>query len=494
MNSRVARSRAAQGAWSELPIADRLGIVRSFRALLATEGVGLAAAIRRPGRDEAGSLTAEVLPLAEACRFLEREAPYLLEPRALGRRGRPLWLTGVDSEVRREPLGVVLVIGAHNYPLFLPGVQTLQALAAGNSVVLKPGRGGAAVAQGFAELLRRAGLPDDVLIVLGEEAAEAEAAIGAGVDKILLTGSAATGQRVLAQAASTLTPAALELSGCDAVFVRADADVPMAARAIRFGLMLNGGATCIGPRRVFVHREIAEAFEEQLVDQLGRVDGVELEPTVAADLKDLMADAEHRGARLPLGPCREGELQPPVVIAAAHPEMNALKADIFAPLVSLVVVDGDDEALEAAAKCPYALGAAIFGSAAAARRLAGRINAGTVVVNDLIVPTADPRIPFGGRGRSGYGVTRGAEGLLELTHIKTVLVRSGSFRPHYEPTTAATSRGFQALLTLVHGRGLKQRFGGILRLLRGGGEESSVRDSAPPVPPTSNSPIEGTKP
>ncbi len=494
MTSAVARSRAAQRVWAAGPLDGRLEILRNFRALLAAEGAMLADTIRRPGRDEAGSLTAEVLPLADACRFLEREAPYLLEPRVLGRRGRPLWLTGVDSEVRREPLGVVLVIGAHNYPLFLPGVQTLQALAAGNAVLLKPGRGGTAVARALAELLRRAGMPDDVLIVLGEEAAEAEAAIAAGVDKILLTGAAETGRQVLAQAASKLTPAALELSGCDAVFVRADADLPLTASAIRFGLTLNGGATCIGPRRIFVHREIAEAFEAQLVAELGRADGVELESSVAADLRELIADAERCGARLPLPRPREGESHPPVLIADARAGMKALQADIFAPVVSLVVVDDDDEALEAASACPYALGAAVFGDVAAARRLAARINAGTVVVNDLIVPTADPRVPFGGRGRSGYGVTRGAEGLLELTQIKTVLVRRGSFRPHYEPTTAATSRGFRAFLNLVHGRGLKQRLGGVLRVFGAGGDRGSAPDSAPPVSPNSNPPIEGTKP
>jgi delta 1-pyrroline-5-carboxylate dehydrogenase len=141
----------------------------------------------------------------------------------------------------------------------------------------------------------------------------------------------------------------------------------------------------------------------------------------------------------------------PVLVADATPELALLKVDFFAPVLALVPVRDCEEALHLDQMCPYALGASVFGPAEPARRLAVRIRAGTVTINDLIVPTADPRLPFGGRGESGYGVTRGAEGLLELTAIKTVSIRRGRRRPHYEPRTAIDQTVFHQYLRAAHG-------------------------------------------
>ncbi len=140
---RTAASRAAQAAWATWSLGERLRTLAAIRHGIAANAAGLArAAGGGAGRPEAEVLSSEVVPLADACRFLEREAPRLLATRRLGSHGRPAWLSGVEAEVRREPLGLVLVIAPSNYPLFLPGVQTLQALAAGNAVLWKPGRGG----------------------------------------------------------------------------------------------------------------------------------------------------------------------------------------------------------------------------------------------------------------------------------------------------------------------------------------------------------------
>ena len=207
---------------------------------------------------------AEVLPLAEACRFLEREAGKLLKPRRLGRRGLPLWLAGVCSEIQREPFGVVLIIGPGNYPLLLPGVQLIQALVAGNAVWLKPGGGGTEAARALCDLIVRAGFDPQLVALLPESAEAARAAIAARPDKVLFTGSAATGEKILAQLAPHLIPATMELSGCDAVIVRADADLDLAVKALVFGLRLNNGATCMSPQRVFVARSIATELEGRL--------------------------------------------------------------------------------------------------------------------------------------------------------------------------------------------------------------------------------------
>jgi acyl-CoA reductase-like NAD-dependent aldehyde dehydrogenase len=460
----------AQADWAATSLRNRLRILRAIRHGLAARSADLVRAIRgETSRPEAEILSSEIVPLAEACRFLEREAPRLLATRRLGADGRPAWLTGVESEVRREPLGLVLVIAPSNYPLFLPGVQAVQALAAGNAVLWKPGRGGLAAAEAFAALAARAGLPAGLLTVLPEGPEAAREAIAAGVDKVLLTGSAATGREVLAELARRLVPAAVELSGCDALFVLPGADLERVARAVRFGLALNDGATCIAPRRVFVPHDLAPRLEERIATLAAELPAVPLDSETASRLRVLVAGAIEQGSRLLAGSLDRDEIHPmvfPMVIADALPSMRLLQEDLFAPVVSLVRVSGLEEALADAALCPYALGASVFGPEDAAVALAGRVRAGVVVVNDAIVPTADPRLPFGGRGASGFGATRGAEGLLELTVPKVVAIRRGQRLPHLEDPQPGDADLFRAWLSLAHGGGPRARLRGALDLAR----------------------------
>ncbi len=397
------RTRNAALAWRETPVRKRLGVIHRTRRLIAAEAPALAASVGglRPLSD---TLVAEVLPLAEAARFLEREAQGLLAPRRLGRRGRPAWLTGIEAEIRREPCGVVLVLAPANYPLFLPGVQILQALTAGNGICAKPAPGCAAPLAALALMLRSAGLPGGILTILDESDASGEAASRTGFDRIVLTGGIETGIRVLHAAADRLTPCTMELSGDDPVFVLPGADLRLAASAIAYGVRLNNGETCIAPRRVFAQAGIAAALEQLLAAQIQ---------------------------------------SPPPVIA----------------------VRDTDHALALAAESRYALGAAIFGPAPAARALAERVSAGCVVVNDVIVPTADPRLPFGGRKGSGFGVTRGAEGLLEMTVIKSIAIRHGRFRPHLKAAHADDSSVFGALIAALHGNA-RTRLVGVSVLVR----------------------------
>ena len=243
----------ARVAWQHLSVRERLAVVRRLRGIVADRAKAFAESVPR---DPAETLVAEVLPLAEACRFLEREAESLLAPRRLDH-GRPLWLQGVSLEIHREPVGTVLVIGPANYPLFLPAVHTLQALVAGNSVLLKPGTGGFLPMQMLTTFLAEAGLPSGVLTLLGEDPQEAQDAITKGVDKVILTGSNATGQAVMRTLAEHVTPSVMELSGCDSVFVLGDADLDLVAGAVRFGLTLNEGNTCIAPKRIYVARALA---------------------------------------------------------------------------------------------------------------------------------------------------------------------------------------------------------------------------------------------
>jgi acyl-CoA reductase-like NAD-dependent aldehyde dehydrogenase len=276
-------ARQAQAVWAAQSLARRLRIMRRFRHLTARHATALASSVAGMSRrTRPETLTVEVLPLLDACRFLERQAPAILAPQHYRSRGRPLWLSKLRLDVRREPLGIILVIAPSNYPLFLPGAQALQALTAGNAVLLKPGPNGSSSAMALAHHLTQAGLDRHLVGVLPESPAAARAAIAAGVDKVILTGSAATGSAVLADLAPQLIPAILELSGCDAAFVQANADLDLVVRALQFSLRLNGGATCIAPRRVFVARDRAAELETRLIRATQEMTACEVAPTIVS--------------------------------------------------------------------------------------------------------------------------------------------------------------------------------------------------------------------
>jgi acyl-CoA reductase-like NAD-dependent aldehyde dehydrogenase len=385
-------ARAAQAHWAPTPILSRLHIVRALRQLIAENADALAeAAASASVRPLAEKLVSEVLPLADACRWLEKNAARALATRRCGRRGRPFWMRGVTFEVQRQPFGLVLVIGPGNYPLFLPAVHALHALVAGNAVLLKPAPGTRHVALAFAQVALDAGLDPALLTILPESVAAARSAIADGVDKVIFTGSSENGREVLATLAETNTPSVMELSGRDAVLVFADADLDLVVRALRFGTSLNGGETCIAPRRLVIVQSVAEDLLMRL--SIARV-----------------------------------------------------------PRMLIERVRNDHMAVHRANDADFALGASIFSrDVAKARTLAARIKTGFVLINDLIVPTADPRMPFGGVKASGFGSTRGEEGLLEMTFPHVVAERSGLTYPHFDESAAGDAKLFSAYIRAAHG-------------------------------------------
>ena len=461
--------RAAQTAWATIPIPERLRNIRRIRHALAAHSSDLVRALSPKTEAECAEIiAAQLLPLADACRFLEREASALLRPRRLGTRGQPFWLRPTGVELRREPCGLILIIAPGNYPLLLPGVVLLQALTAGNAVMIKPAAGGTRPVEALVNLCIQCGVPAALLRVLPEETRAVASALDAGVDKVIFTGSADTGRKLLAQLASRLIPAVMELSGCDAMVVRADADLTLAAQALLFGLRWNHGATCIAPRRIFVHERVAAEFEAAILSELSFQPTWTISPESRPKMAGPVLEATAQGARVLAGEIdHRGRIIAPLIIGDASPSLRLLREDHFGPVAALVTVRDDEEALRANAQCPFALGASIFSrDLVAAHALSGRINAGTVVINDLIVPTADPRVPFGGRQESGFGVTRGAEGLLELTVSKAVMTCPGRRRPHYDALTGADAALFRHYLTAAHGARWWDRLkalGGFLR-------------------------------
>ncbi len=397
--------RQAQIAWSRQPIAERLKLIRELRRRIAAAAQELATATAGVSqRPVAEKLISEVLPLADACKWLERRAARVLAPRRCGKQGRPFWMRGISFEVHRQPFGVVLVIGPGNYPLFLPAVHALHALVAGNAVLLKPAPNTGAVALAFAKLFYEAGFHPSLLPILPESVDSARSAIAHGVDKAVFTGTSENGRDVFAQLAPHNTPAVMELSGEDAVLVFADADVDLVVRALNFGIRLNGGETCMVPKRLIV----VDAIADELLARLHREDSSQF---------------------------------------------------------SIERVRDEAAAIERAEASDFALGVSIFSrDIAKARSLAVNIRSGFVIINDLIVATADPRMPFGGVKKSGFGVTRGDEGLLEMTFAHVVAVRRGKFYHHFDESGPDDARIFSSYILAAHGRG-RGRLGALRELV-----------------------------
>ncbi len=464
----LAQAREAHQIWARTRVTERLALLRRARHQMAATAEEIARTIpcEQPGalhRTVADTLVSEVLPLVEACRFLERAAPAILAPERLSTLARPFWLRRVTAEIRHDPLGVVLIIAPANYPLFLPGVQVLQALAAGNAVIWKPARGGMAAAEALRDTLVECGLDPALLQLLDESAQAASDAIAAGVDKVFLTGSSATGTAVLHQLAETLTPSVMELSGCDAVFVLPGADLKRTVAALAFGLRLNGSATCMAPRRVFLIGDHPD-FVAVLMDQLERLSPVVLPARIHSELADLFEDARRRGGAV-LRDESDAGLRFALILRATS-DMAIMQADVFAPVLGIFDVPDTDASVAAHGACPYVLTAAVFGPEPAARKLASRLPVGTVLINDLIVSTADPRVSFGGRKASGFGLTRGREGLLEMTALKTIVTQRSRDRRAYRPTTAAHQPFFAGYIQAVHGGRWPARLRGLSRFLR----------------------------
>jgi aldehyde dehydrogenase (NAD+) len=210
------------------------------------------------------------------------------------------------------------------------------------------------------------------------------------------------------------------------------------------------------------------ALRPLLDAELAKIPAVTLDAKTAARLQLLLDDAAATGATIRNVGIRSPSMTHPILVDDARVEMEITQSDVFAPVISLIEAGTMLHLTEMYAQCPYGLTAAIFCApreVKRARALAKVLRAGTVLINDLIAPTVDPRVPFGGRGASGYGVTRGTEGLLEMTAVKTLLVRRGGVMLHLRATTDADAPMFAGAIASLHGKGWANRWSGLCKAI-----------------------------
>jgi acyl-CoA reductase-like NAD-dependent aldehyde dehydrogenase len=464
----VARARAAQPAWEQLGLEGRAEIMRAARAwLVANKDRMLRTLMEETGKTREDAIAGDWAFVCDSLGFwAKRAARYLKDERV---RSHSPFLLGKRLVVRHRPVGVVGVIGPWNFPLTLCFGDAIPALMAGNAVVLKPSEVTPLCNLLMAEGMREAGLPDDVMPVATGRG-DAGVALVDHADMIMFTGSTATGKKVMARAAETLTPVSLELGGKDAMVVLRDADLERAANtAVSYGLF-NSGQMCTSIERVYVEQPVYDDFVRRVVDKVaairqgppgepGSVDvgAVTFAPQVDV-VDDHVRDAVEKGARVQVGGRRregDGRFFEPTVLTGVDHSMKAMTEETFGPTIPIMGVRDVEEAIRLANDSIYGLNSSVFTQdLARGEAIARRIEAGSTLVNDAVSNFAAQEVPFGGVKGSGVGYRHSAQGIRKYTQPHTIVVaRLAPKRDlHYLPYSRLRSRLLERAMTLLHGR------------------------------------------
>jgi succinate-semialdehyde dehydrogenase / glutarate-semialdehyde dehydrogenase len=423
----VDRAREAAAGWAGLGFEGRRRALQAYKALLVRRTDELVALVHREnGKPHADALI-EVLLIAEHLDWAARNAAKVLGPR---RARGTLLLANHAASVEYQPLGVVGVIGPWNYPVFTPLGSIVYALAAGNAVVFKPSELTPAVGCFLADTFAEAVPDQPVLQVVTGDGATGHALCLAGVDKIALTGSPATGRKVMAACAETLTPVVLELGGKDAMIVDADADLDAAAEQAVWGGMANAGQTCLAVERVYVVEAVYEPFLARLVEHAARIRpgagpdadfGPITLPRQLEIIRRHLDDAFGRGARALVG--GPDAVRPPyvdpVVLVDVPPDALVMREETFGPVLPVISARDADHAVTLANANPYGLGAAVF-AGRRAEPIARALRSGMASINSVLTFAGMPSLPLGGVGESGFGRIHGPDGLREFSRSKSI--------------------------------------------------------------------------
>lgn len=431
----VDRARAAQISWAAKSFRERGRIVMNARRIVLKELEEIALLIsRETGKPVAEAVAMELTTSLDLMQYFARKSESLLQRERIGI-GLYGWM-GRASYVTYKPVGVVGIIAPWNFPWATPLDEVVMALMAGNAVVLKPSELTPLTAVKIKQVFARAALPKDVLQVVTGDSSTGAALIGAGVDKIMFTGSVATGKRVAEAAANYLIPVVLELGGKDPMIVLEDANIENAARGAVWGAFANCGQSCAAVERCYVHENIAQKFTDAVVAETKRLKQSgdrqsDLGPMSSEQqlrtVERHVYEATARGAKALTGgertPDTPGPFFPPTVLTNVNHEMDVMREETFGPVLPLMTFRTDDEAVRLANDSVYGLTASIWtNDLARGRRIAERIDAGTVMVNEVLYTHGIAQVPWGGVKQSGFGRTHGRVGLLALVNQQHIHV------------------------------------------------------------------------
>jgi len=442
----VSSSRRAQSGWTKLPIRDRCAKLRQLRERIMTSRSELAdAVVRESGKPRVEALFADIFVALDSAEYWSRNAA-----RALRTRRVPHHSTAAKAKrgyLAYDPLGVIAIISSWNYPLAIPLSQIIPAVAAGNAVVCKTSDFTPQCGALIEKLFLDADFPLGLVTVVQGGGELGQALIDASPDKVMFTGSVATGRRVAEACAVKLIPSVLELGGKDAMIVLSDANLEVASSAAVWGSYTNCGQVCLSVERLFVEQAAAEKFIELCIEKTKKLRlgpgsdpatdvGPLIRPQHVQRMSELIHDAVSRGAKAMCGGNPRSELGPnffePTVIVGVDSTMRLFQEETFGPILAIQVVKDEKEAMAQANDSPFALAASIWTkNKTRGMALAGELKAGAVMVNDAISYFGIAEAPHGGCGASGWGRTHGQAGLLEMVQMKYIDVDGlpGSEKP-----------------------------------------------------------------
>jgi acyl-CoA reductase-like NAD-dependent aldehyde dehydrogenase len=469
----VERARAAQKGWAESSIRERADVIAKVKRRILSRAEEIAALVHKEcGKPIEEAALAEVLPNADLVAYWTSSIEELLEgaPVELD----PLSYPGKIGRIEREPRGVVGLITPWNYPVAIPLRTLIPALLAGNAVVFKPSeitpRSGELVASLFKGLL-----PEGVLSVVQGGGDVGAALVDAGIDACVFTGSVATGRKIAVRCAEHLIPCSLELGGKDAAIVLRDANLERTARGLIWGAFTNAGQNCASIERAYVERPIADKLIERVVALTK-----ELRPGVdtavltterqCSVVRRHLDEAVASGGEVLVGGAPEaGSLAfQPTVVRLTSEDTALLKEETFGPILPIVVVESEEEAIERANATRFGLTTSIWTKRINhAQVIARRLRSGVVTINNHGFTAALPEAPWTGTGDSGFGVTNSAHALGELTRPRFLLIdRGGSKRElWWYPYTPVLRTIAFAMARLRGGAGFFGRIGALFQLL-----------------------------
>lgn len=459
----VDAARAAQREWAKLPVESRCRRVARFADVLmahADEVIDLL--VREGGKTRIEALGMELVVVADLVRYFAKHAPDMLAPEPV-----PLHLMKHRaSYLHFVPRGVVGVIAPWNFPFSIPIGETMMALIAGNAVVLKPSEVTPLIALLAKQLYLAAELPPDLFQIVTGRGPTGAALIDSGIDQCLFTGSVATGRKVAAACGERLIPCTLELGGKAPAIVCGDADLERTAQAIVWGGFANAGQVCASVERVYAVDSIHDALVARVVRharELRQGDASSQDVDIGAmtwdqqveNVERLVNAAVAAGAKLECGGKRgpgPGLFYEPTVLTGCRQDMDIMRKEIFGPAIPIMRVQSEDEAVRLANDSHLGLLAYVFTrDRERGKRIAERIEAGTVMINDVLNTYACPETPWGGVKESGIGRTHSILGLRELcevrhvNHDRVALGREVWWYPYRENTFRALLRGARLL-------------------------------------------------
>jgi aldehyde dehydrogenase (NAD+) len=458
----VEKARIEAAWWGSLGFDGRKERLGAWQRLIVARMDELVGVMRRETGKPYGDAAIEVTLAVDHLHWAAGHAAKVLKRRSVA---PGLLMANQAASVAYRPLGVVGVIGPWNYPVFTPMGSIVYALAAGNAVVFKPSELTPGVGEWLAAtFLEAVGRP--VLRVVTGYGDTGAALCRAGVGKLAFTGSPATGRRVMAACAESLTPVLIEAGGKDALLVDEDADVAAAAEAALWGACANAGQTCTGVERVYVHERVYDAFLDEITAQARAVKAGPDQPigpiTMPGQLDIIrrhIDDALARGGRAVVGGADavgERYVQPTVLVDVPE-DSAAVREETFGPTVTVARVRDMDEAVAKANATAYGLGSTVYGKARATE-VAERLRAGMTSINGVISFAGVPALPFGGVGESGFGRIHGPDGLKEFTYSHAIARQR--VKPALALTTfrrtAKTEKRMVSLVRALYGRGGKK--------------------------------------